>query len=285
MADVQWIKIATGIFDNRKIKQIESLPDADAVIVIWFKILCLAGNLNESGQLIITKDVPYTEEMLSNEFRKPINTIRMALGVFEKYGMIEIFDDIMRVSNWEKYQSEDKLREIREKNRRRVAQHRAKKRNDALPEPKENSNVTVTLPLHYGNAIEEDKEKEKDLDKRKENIDYQRIVGLYNETCVSFPRLKTLSETRKKSIKARFHSGYNYSDFEELFKKAEESSFLKGGNDRDWSATFDWMIKDGNMAKVLEGNYDNKQKVITTANTGQRSNNRALQMLKDMGEI
>lgn len=90
------------------------------------------------------------------------------------------------------------------------------------------------------------------------NIDYQRIVDMYNDTCVSFPRLKTISDSRKKSIKARFNSGYTYEDFENLFKKAESSSFLKGSNNRNWSATFDWLIKDSNMAKVLDGNYDDK---------------------------
>ena len=90
------------------------------------------------------------------------------------------------------------------------------------------------------------------------NIDYQRIVDMYNDTCVSFPRLKTLSDSRKKSIKARFNSGYTYEDFGNLFKKAENSNFLKGSNDRNWSATFDWLIKDSNMAKVLDGNYDER---------------------------
>ena len=90
-------------------------------------------------------------------------------------------------------------------------------------------------------------------------IDYQKIVNMYNDTCVSFPRLKTLSDSRKKSIKARFNAGYTYEDFQELFKKAENSSFLKGSNNRNWSATFDWLIKDSNMAKVLDGNYDNER--------------------------
>ena len=49
-------------------------------------------------------------------------------------------------------------------------------------------------------------------------------------------------------------------DFKTLFEKAEASSFLKGANGRDWSANFDWLIKDSNMVKVLEGNYDDKQK-------------------------
>ena len=67
-----------------------------------------------------------------------------------------------------------------------------------------------------------------------------------------------MSETRKKAIKARFTSGYKIDDFKMLFEKAEKSSFLKGNNDRNWIATFDWLIKDGNIAKVLDGNYDDR---------------------------
>ena len=47
-------------------------------------------------------------------------------------------------------------------------------------------------------------------------------------------------------------------DFQKLFEMAEGSSFLKGQNNRNWSATFDWLIKDTNMAKVLDGNYQDK---------------------------
>ena len=82
------------------------------------------------------------------------------------------------------------------------------------------------------------------------------VAALYNEICVSFPRLKSLSEARKKAIKARLANGYTVESFKELFRKAQASSFLKGKNDRNWQATFDWMIKDTNMAKVIDGNYD-----------------------------
>lgn len=91
----------------------------------------------------------------------------------------------------------------------------------------------------------------------KERVDYQQIADMYNDTCVSFPRLTTLSDARKKAIKARLKV-YTLDDFKRLFEKAEASSFLKGGNDRNWSANFDWLIKDSNMAKVLDGNYDNR---------------------------
>lgn len=87
---------------------------------------------------------------------------------------------------------------------------------------------------------------------------YAQIAALYNEICVSFPRVSRLSEARKKAIKARLSSGYTIESFTQLFQKAEASSFLKGKNDRNWQATFDWLIKDSNMAKVIDGNYEDK---------------------------
>jgi len=89
-----------------------------------------------------------------------------------------------------------------------------------------------------------------------ERVDYQQIADMYNEICISFPRVRNLSEARKKAIKARLKT-YSVEDFRALFKQAEQSDFLKGGNKRNWTATFDWLIQDGNMAKVLDGNYDN----------------------------
>ena len=91
----------------------------------------------------------------------------------------------------------------------------------------------------------------------KQGINYQKIVDMYNNTCVSFPKITKLSDSRKKSIKARLNT-YSYDDFQTLFNKAEASDFLKGKNNRDWQANFDWLIKDSNMTKTIDGNYDNK---------------------------
>jgi len=89
----------------------------------------------------------------------------------------------------------------------------------------------------------------------KDRVNYQQIVDMYNDICISFPQALTLSEKRKTAIKARLRV-YKIDDFKKLFEKAEASSFLKGSNGRNWSANFDWLIKDSNMSKVLEGNYD-----------------------------
>ena len=90
------------------------------------------------------------------------------------------------------------------------------------------------------------------------------IRELYDSVCGSYPRPVKLSETRKEELCARLRDGYTVEDFRKLFELAEASDFLKGENDRGWSATFDWLIADANMAKVLNGNYENR---ISTKNT------------------
>ena len=139
MADVKWIKIATGIFDDEKILLIESMPEADAIIVIWFKLLTLAGKQNNDGIFILNDKIPYTEEMLSTIFRRPLQVVRLALNVFEQFGMIEIVNETITIPNWEKHQNIDGLDKIREQNRKRVARYR--ERQKQLQEP---SNVTET---------------------------------------------------------------------------------------------------------------------------------------------
>ena len=128
MAEVRWIKIATDIFNNKKIRLIESMPDGDAIIVIWFKILMLAGNTNEGGYIFFTKDIPYTEQMLSTLFGRPLPTIQLALKTFQEFNMIDLVDDIIHVSNWEKYQNVEGMEKIREQTRARVAKHRELKK-------------------------------------------------------------------------------------------------------------------------------------------------------------
>lgn len=99
--------------------------------------------------------------------------------------------------------------------------------------------------------------RDKGSDDSAESTSCQQIVDLYNSICKSFPSVRTLSDARRKAIKARLKT-YSMEDFQIVFENAEASSFLKGSNDRNWSANFDWLIADKNIAKVLEGNYADK---------------------------
>ena len=87
--EVSWIKLKVGMFDDSKIKYIEALPERDTIITIWVKLLTLSGKYNEQGYIMLSENLPYNEEMLANEFSRPINSIRLAIQTFETLGMIE----------------------------------------------------------------------------------------------------------------------------------------------------------------------------------------------------
>jgi phage replisome organizer N-terminal domain protein len=155
MSEIKWIKITTDIFDDEKIRLIDALPDHDAILVIWFKILALAGKHNRNGLLMMSDKVHYTDEMLATIFQRPLNSVRMALGVFEQFGMIEIIDGVITLPNWEKHQNIDGMERIKEQTRNRVARHREKQKNIAL------GNVTCNVTVTDGNALEEEGDKTK----------------------------------------------------------------------------------------------------------------------------
>jgi predicted phage replisome organizer len=129
MAEITWIKLSIGLFDDEKIKIIESMPDKDSLLIIWIKLLIQAGKSNSGGYIRLTETIPYTEEMLASIFGRPLNTIRLALTTFHKFGMIEMTPDAgIYLTNWAKYQNVVSLDDIKEKNRVRQAKSREKQR-------------------------------------------------------------------------------------------------------------------------------------------------------------
>lgn len=266
MSDVKWIKITTDIFNDEKMLLIETLPEADSMIVIWFKLLCLAGKENNSGVFLMNDKIAYTDKMLATIFRRKESTIQLALKTFEQFGMIEIVNDVITIPNWGKYQKLDQLENKKEYMREYMREYREKQRFIACKtNGKTNSKTNV-------NRLDKEGEKEREGEReKKERINYQEIVNLYNETCVSFARCRSLSDARKKAIKARLNK-YSLEDFKTVFQKAEASSFMKGNNKTNWMPSgFDWMIKDANFAKILDGNYDDRGKTkILTDQDGQQ---------------
>ena len=297
MTDVKWVKLKVGMFDGESFKKIKRATIGgqkfrDKLTAVWFELLDFAGKCNHAGAFINQREIPFvsTDEIAVMIDREP-EELDLCMQFFVNEGMVEIIDNIYQLSNWTQYQNEDKLSQIREQNRIRQANYRARK---ALkpPEPdipeEENGvtrsvtgNVTqsvtdgvtrnVTSPspsISYSssysisNSIKEIEEIEGCGEEEKQpgsnRIDYMAIKDMYNELCPSFPSCVTMSDARKKAIKARFTTGYNMDHFKLLFMKAEASSFLKGHNGRNWIASFDWLIKDSSIAKVLSGNFDDR---------------------------
>jgi len=162
MADVKWIKIVTDIFDDEKILLIESMPEHDAIIVIWFKLLCLAGKMNNGGVFIMNDKIPYTEEMLATIFRRPLNVVRLALNTFEQFGMIERVENIITIPNWSKHQTLDQLEERKEYMREYMQKYRERQKQlacnaNSKVNSKSNSKANVSV-------LDIDIEEDKDID-------------------------------------------------------------------------------------------------------------------------
>lgn len=143
MSEVKWIKIRVNIFEDDKILMIEKMPDADALIVIWLKLLTLAGKKNNSGVFMFTEKTPYDDEILATVFRRPLNTVRFALKAFENLGMIELIDnDTIAIPNWSKHQSLDQLEERNRYMKEYMKKYRKKQKLIALQESPKDVEVT-----------------------------------------------------------------------------------------------------------------------------------------------
>lgn len=253
------MKLKENFFQDKTIKKLRKIAGGDTYTVIYLKLMLLG--LKDGGKLFFDGVENSFHEELALEIDEDSENVKFTLMFLEKTGLLEEINEseLFLTRMPEMIGSETDKAELM---RRKRAQNRVQSGN----------NVTGALPgvtLCY-TEIEKEKDKEIDteIEREKEetaaelpapprpSVPYEAIKDFYNQVCVSFPRCTTMSENRKKAIKARFTSGYTLEDFKKVFIKAEGSSFLKGRNDRNWTATFDWMIKDGNMAKILEGNYD-----------------------------
>ena len=272
---VKWIKICSDIFDDEKIMLIENLPSADSIIVIWFKLLCLAGKNNNSGVFILNDKIAYTDEMLATVFRRDINTVRLALKTFENYGMIEIVSEVYTIPNWGKYQNLDKIEQKSQYMRNYMQEYRKKQKDkiecktNSKLYGKVNSKTNVSSAEVYNKELdnkeldnkEKEIEEENDLIVSKDTIrqtDVQRIIDEWN-TLEEFgiTPVKRMTPKREQAVKARIRQNH-MDDILEAIENIRHSSFLQGQNKNGWMVTFDWFLKPGNFAKVFEGQYADK---------------------------
>lgn len=274
-SDVKWIKICSDIFDDEKIMLIENLPSADGIIVIWFKLLCLAGKNNNSGFFILNDKIAYTDEMLATVFRRDINTVRLALKTFENYGMIEIVSGVYTIPNWGKYQNLDKIEQKSQYMRNYMQEYRKKQKDkiecktNSKLYGKVNSKTNVSSAEVYNKELdnkeldnkEKEIEEENDLIVSKDTIrqtDVQRIITEWNSLEeFGINPVKRMTPKREQAVKARIRQNH-IDDILEAIENIRHSSFLQGQNKNGWMVTFDWFLKPGNFAKVFEGQYADK---------------------------
>ena len=189
-----WFKFHINTYESEAFKLIDAMPKRDAIHFVYIRLMILAAKTNKNGYIYFDVDTPYSEEMLSTIMNRPIGTIRYSLKALIKVKLISIGSEgYIRINNWEKEQgtyfmtkakSEEEIlaeekEKAREKNRKRMAEYRAKKKNVTTT-----SDDTVTATGNEGvdvtsnsDVTEQKESKELNLDKEdkiKREIESQR---------------------------------------------------------------------------------------------------------------
>lgn len=267
MADVQWIKITTDMFDNRKIRHLRRLPEGNSIVLIWVMLLTMAGRCNAGGMIFLTENIPYTPKMLADELDFEENTVILALEALERLDMIVGKQGYFQIAGWQEHQNIDGLDKIREQNRQRQAKFKAKQK--ALP-----SNVTDNVTITSGNATDKEEEKDKETDKEKrvkENTRalFDRLLPDYiihpsvHEKLVEWITYKT---ERKESYKEQ--------GLKTLLRQIENNSINYGDQ-----AVCD--LIDDSMANGWKGIIFDRLKNKPVKQQNRKSGNVFLEMLED----
>lgn len=272
MAEIKWIKISCDLFNDEAIRLIEQMPDGDAIIVIWLKLLITAGKINDNGFLYFRKEIPYTDEMLSTVFNRPLNTIRLALSTFEHFGMIQITTERgIYITNWEKYQNIEGMERAKELAKMRKRKQRAREKALLLETKKDKDNVTLCDGHVTVTALDIDKDidKEKELDKDITSyIDTKKDIqqNTKKDPYIN-PVKKYLIEEYTKIFKTKpFLSNQDcmrlvelsaeHDDIRELItvalRKLKEIKF----EDINFKPSINWLLKSNNFERVLNGEFD-----------------------------
>lgn len=233
MSSVKWIKINIDMFDDEKIKIIQAMPEGDSLLVVWIKLITLAGKTNDGGYIYIAENMPYTEEMLSTIMNKPINTIRLALSTFLSLKMIEEDTKGIYLINFEKHQSLDKMEKLKEQNRIRVAKYRDKKKQELLE-----CNDDVTLHVMQSNGIDIDIDKDIDKD---------------NNIYIPFGEYKRVKLKQKEYNKLIEEYGKEYVDF--IIDRLDE--YVESNNNKNKYKNFNLVIR-----KAIRENWFKKDKEL-----------------------
>ncbi len=262
-------------FQDLKIRKLIKYQGSNAIAIYAF-ILC---NIYKDGYYIRwDNDLPFIiSEQTGYEESYIVEVINCCLdiGLFSK----NLFDSERVITS---FGIQDRYRKINDLCRRKsdISEY-------MLISSEEMPITSAKSTQRKEKEIEVKERKEKEIeystnvelkkDELSSHVDFSMLMDYFNSTFSGkLPSIKSMTETRKKAIKARV-AQYGKKSIEEVFKSVLNSDFLLGGNDRNWRPDFDWIFKAANYTKILEGNYNGKR-------NGTSSNRESVSRLKDLSE-
>lgn len=274
-----YLKLKENFFDSEEMIILQSMKDGYIYSDILMKLYL--RSLKNNGKLMFKEIIPYTPEVLATVVRHQVGTVEKALEIFRQLGLVEILDNgaiyMMDIQNFigESSTEADRKRKYRAKIENEKGNNTA-----YLPDVGQMSGqMSEQCPDKNPPEIELEKELEIELEiekrdkrkRKKKNMDsgessssgqIDTFLSLYHEICVSLPKVRSVTDKRKKAIKALL-AKVSLEEIKEAFEKVERTPFLKGKNDRGWKATIDFLVKHDNIIKILEGFYESVNQPAT----------------------
>jgi len=252
-----WLKLKENWFKDKRIKKLRSIAGGDTYTVIYLKMQLLS--LKNEGYLYFEGvDEDFITE-LALDLDEEVENVKVTVSFLQKNGLLEMTDDdeylLTDVPNaiGSEGDSAHRMRSLRQ-NRKELASlcdNNVQKSDREIEIEKE---LDIEKEIEKDTELEKEQEIEENTDGKRQRIDYQAIIDLYNSICISFPKVTKLTDPRKRAIKTMLNK-VSIDEMRTAFEKAEASDFMKSGT---W-ASFDWMMKESHFIKIIEGNYDNKQ--------------------------
>lgn len=267
-----WLKLKRDFFKRGDIRIIEEMSNGKDYILFYLKLLC--ESVDNNGELRFSEQIPYNEQMLSTITNTNVDIVRSAIKIFTELRMMEILDDgtyfmneVERMLGTETYWAERKR--VQKANKKQSVGNFPIESNKSPTIKSKSKNLDKEIDIDIDTDLENQQGFKKEFSKKNQLSKnthtsltdvktLEKIVDLYNNTCISLPKVKVVSEPRKRKLKTRLKK-YSVEDFETIFKKAEASSFLTGGGERGWKADFDWLIEEKHIIKVLEDHYIDRE--------------------------
>ncbi|NFF82538.1 DnaD domain protein [Clostridium botulinum] len=212
MADIKWIKITTNMFEDEKIRLIDAMPERDTIHYVWIRLLVQAGKTNSNGFIFLGENIPYTDEMLSTIFCRPLTSIRLALKTLKDFRMIEVDEDnLIKIINWEKHQNVEGMERVREQNKIRAKNFRDKKKQLKEPVKVKKNEETEILDCNGDKSVQNSEEVNSNVTELKSNV-------MQNKNNV------TVTKENKRESKSKNQSKKKIKNKRESKKKTEEEN-------------------------------------------------------------
>lgn len=256
-----WLKLKEDFFNNIRMKKLRRIAGGEIFTIIYLKMQLLS--LQNEGALIYEGiEETFTDEIALKIDEDPEN-VKLTCIFLQNCGLIE-------QTNGNTFVLTETVDCIGKESESAKRMRKLRENNNAKRLETSQCDASVTQLCENVRECDTEKEIEKEIERDNNNttcymstsVDEPKIkpadiVTLFHDICKSYPKVRAMSENRRKAINARIRT-HGIDAIKEVFEKAEKSDFLKGRNNKNWSANFDWLMKDGNFCKVLDGNYDNK---------------------------